>query len=104
MKDVDLPEIKYRKIFSWLVLYLLIWILGGTILYLVTVSFYPGVSSWLYGLAAWSAAGVSGTLVTFLPSGLGLVEVVSSLVLSHPDPIFDQRGCIAGNANITHRV
>jgi uncharacterized membrane protein YbhN (UPF0104 family) len=82
MKDVDLPEIKFRKIFSWLVLYLLIWILGGTILYLVTVSFYPGVSSWLYGLAAWSAAGVSGTLVTFLPSGLGLVELVSSLVLS----------------------
>ena len=82
LKGVELPEIRFRKILSWLALYLLIWILGGTILYLITVSIYPGLNSWLYSLAAWSAAGVSGTLVTFLPSGLGLVELVSSLVLS----------------------
>jgi uncharacterized membrane protein YbhN (UPF0104 family) len=86
LKDADLPSIQYRKILTWLILYLFIWALGGTTLYLITLSVYPGDRSWLYSLAAWSAAGVSGTLVTFLPSGLGVVELVTSLILTAQIP------------------
>ncbi len=86
LNETDLPKIEYGKILYWLFLYLVIWTLGGTILYIVVVSMYFGVSSWIYCLAAWSSAGVSGTLVTFLPSGLGVSEMVSSLLLSSQLP------------------
>jgi uncharacterized membrane protein YbhN (UPF0104 family) len=82
IKDPLIEDISYRSVAFWVIIYLIIWFLGGTILFLVVNSIYPGKVSLFTSLSAWSAGSVSGTLMTFLPSGLGLTEAVTSLLLS----------------------
>jgi hypothetical protein len=86
LKDDDVIHIHYKDILIWLTIYLIIWLLGGTIFFIVASSVtsgtFFGVKEWLFSLITWAAGTVSGTIVTFLPSGLGLTELVTSLVLT----------------------
>jgi len=89
-----------RKILGWLALYLPLWLVGGTILYLVVTALYPiPLSLWPLCLGAWSLAGVIGTLIVILPSGLGVNEAALSLILAtHVPP------AIAVTAAIVMRI
>jgi hypothetical protein len=79
--------VDYPQILKWLIQYMMIWILGGMMLYLIILSIEPSaLSNLVTCLGAWSIGGVSGTLITILPGGLGLTEASLSLVLSTTFP------------------
>lgn len=81
-KDKTVSFISYRVMLAWLVGYIGLWVLGALILYLIIYAIYPlDPSLWLLALVAWSLSGVTGTIITFLPSGLGITEVTMSLIL-----------------------
>jgi uncharacterized membrane protein YbhN (UPF0104 family) len=82
-----IKTLRYTQILLWTVVYIFIWMLGGTILYLIILSLYPaGSTAWFASLGAWSLGGISGTLITVLPAGLGLTEVTIGLILANSIP------------------
>jgi hypothetical protein len=81
-KDENPPPIPYGSMLKLLIGYVLIWLIGGTMLFVIIAALYPvGAALWFQALIAWSFSGVSGMLITFLPSGLGIVEIAMSLIL-----------------------
>jgi hypothetical protein len=81
------PLVPYRAILGWLSVYLVIWVLGGLILYLIAnavtvvdLGFAP------YLIGSWSLVGVLSVLVFFLPTNLGFTEVGLSLLLASVMP------------------
>lgn len=76
-------KIKFTKILSWIIGYSLIWLCGGFFLFLIILSVKPDVSiSWIQSIFPWLSSGVVGMIITFLPSGLGAVEITLSYILS----------------------
>jgi hypothetical protein len=81
--DKDAGHLSYRNILIWLSFYIILWLVGGSMLYLVLRTFLPlEVQMWATCVGAWSIAGVSGLLIQILPTGLGLSEATLSLILS----------------------
>ncbi len=84
-------SIRHKNVLIWLLLYILSWLNGGLILYLLLKSFYVGVpSSLLPALCGFVAlSGATGICVSAIPGGLGLRELSLSTLLSNylPDPI-----------------
>jgi uncharacterized membrane protein YbhN (UPF0104 family) len=79
----DASNLSYRNILTWLCFYFVLWLVGGSMLYLILRAFLPvGTEIWAICIGAWSIAGVSGLLIQILPSGLGLSEATLSLILS----------------------
>jgi uncharacterized membrane protein YbhN (UPF0104 family) len=82
-QDNPPKTITYRLVLGWFVHYLLIWLVGGTILFLIIQALFgTTLSLWPICVAAWCVAGVAGTLILLLPSGLGLSEATISLLLA----------------------
>jgi len=76
-------KIKFTKILSWMIGYSLIWLCGGFFLFLIILSVKPdGEISWIQSIFPWLSSGVVGMIITFLPSGLGAVEITLSYILS----------------------
>lgn len=60
----------------WLALYSIVWILGGSILFLFVQSVSGNESfTWLESLRVWSLSGSMSMLIIFLPSSLGIREI-----------------------------
>lgn len=77
------PGLRYRDTLAWLLIYAVVWAVGGVMLYAVVnavstveVRLLPGL------IAAWTLSGVASALATFSPSGLGIREVTLALLLT----------------------
>ena len=80
-------KLTYRSTVGWILSYMLIWLIGGTVLFLVIKAMIEvPLSLWPVCIAAWCAAGVAGTLAIFLPAGFGLSEATISLILASQIP------------------
>jgi len=81
--DESLPRINNKKIIFWLIGYSVIWVLGGFLLLLIIHSIdLDSKIIWYQSVFSWVSSGVIGMIITFLPSGLGVVEVSLSSSLS----------------------
>ena len=79
----DAPKVPYANIIRWLLLYLIPWLVGGLVLYLIAISVLPlPLSDLPYVMGAFSLVGTLSVLVIFLPSNFGFTEVGLSLLLS----------------------
>ncbi len=86
-KSEQIERLTFKAIITWLFFYLLLWLVGGTILFLILKALFTvPLSFWPTCVAAWSFTGVAATLVLILPSGLGLTEATLSLLLSTQIP------------------
>ena len=84
---LDAGSLEYRVILKSLVLYMLIWVLGGVVLFLIANSIYPlQMTDLSYVIGAWSIVGFITSVLLFLPTNLGLTEVGISLLLSNIMP------------------
>lgn len=76
-------KISSIKLLIWLIGYMVIWVLGGVMLSLIVLALSPhSLSYFVQILTAWTISGISGIVITFLPSGLGVVELTLSLILN----------------------
>lgn len=85
-----LYNLRYRDTLVWLGIYIVVWIVGGLVLYLGVNVFYPLPLTQLPGIiGAWTLSGVAASLVFLSPSGLGIRELTLSFLLSHyvPTPL-----------------
>ena len=83
-------DLRYRDTLVWLGIYIIVWIVGGLVLYSAVNVFYPLPLTQLPGIiGAWTLSGVAASLVFFSPSGLGIRELTLSFLLSHyiPTPL-----------------
>lgn len=81
--QANAPLPPYRAILQWLGAYLLIWVLGGLILYCIANAVTNvDLRTAPYIIGSWSLVGVLAVTVFFLPSNLGLTEVGLSLLLA----------------------
>lgn len=86
-RNEDVDSIKYSVLLGFLARYIVIWLGGGILLILKVNAIYPvDTPLWLPIMFAWSLSGVAGMLITFLPSGLGVMELTLSLVLGQIMP------------------
>ncbi|MEZ4735763.1 MAG: hypothetical protein R3E79_52400 [Caldilineaceae bacterium] len=82
-KIVETPRLQYWQLLGWVVLYSLIWVIGGAVLYLVSNTVTTiSLSHLPYFIGSWSVVGTLSILVFFLPSNLGFTEVGLSLLLA----------------------
>jgi hypothetical protein len=88
LKEDALPvTLQYLDTLQWLLLYLVVWILGGLMLYATIRSIYSLPVSYLQQVIAdWTLSGVLTSFITFLPAGVGLKEVTLTLLLSRYMP------------------
>ncbi len=86
-QEAPQEKLTYKRTLGWILSYMLVWLIGGTVLFLV-VKMYLDVplSLWPICIAIWCAAGVAGTLTIFLPAGFGLSEATISLFLASQIP------------------
>lgn len=83
----DVQNLPYLKILQWLVTYVVIWIAGGVVVYLVTQAITTGtITDAIYLIGSWAIVGVFSTLIFFLPSNFGILEVSLSLLLTNIMP------------------
>lgn len=83
MKMGDVTQLRYASILRWLILYALIWLLGGLILFLIAAAIAPlGWEHLAYVIGVWCSVSAISVAVFFLPSNFGVTEVGISLLLS----------------------
>ena len=88
---VEFPQsIQMLQVVQWITAYIVVWVLGGLVLFGVTNIVFD--IDWMflpYLIGCWSLVGVVSTSLFFLPSNLGVTEVGLSLLLSRivPSPI-----------------
>jgi uncharacterized membrane protein YbhN (UPF0104 family) len=83
-------DLSYRRVLSWLVLYGLVWILGGLMLFALIQMIYPVPLARLpQTIGAWSLSGMVSVVMAILPVGLGFRELALGLLLTNflPDGI-----------------
>lgn len=81
--DSSFHELSYSVLLNWLLGYSLLWVLGGGMLNLIVLAFSPNsIEYFIQILTGWTISGMSGILITFLPSGLGVVEMTLTLILT----------------------
>jgi hypothetical protein len=80
-------DLHYQDTLAWLGIYIVVWIVGGVVLYSAVNAFYPLSLAQLPGIiGAWTLSGVAASLVFFSPSGLGIRELTLSFLLSYYIP------------------
>jgi hypothetical protein len=85
-----LHDLRYQDTLVWLGIYVVVWIVGGLVLFSAVNVFYPLPLTQLPGvIGAWTLSGVAASLVFLSPSGLGIRELTLSFLLSHyiPTPL-----------------
>jgi len=84
----EVPQLHYRDMLTWLLLYVLVWAVGGVTLYSVVAGLHPLPLSGLpHIVRAWSLSGAAAVIVFFSPSGLGIKEVTLTLLLVPVIPV-----------------
>ncbi len=89
-KDRPSGTLRYRDTLTWLGIYVVVWLVGGLVLYSGVNVFYPLPPAQLPEVVgAWSLSGVAASLVFLSPSGLGIRELTLSFLLSQyiPAPV-----------------
>jgi uncharacterized membrane protein YbhN (UPF0104 family) len=76
-------NLKYINILSWLLSYIFIWIFGGIMLFLIVLAFTNKVlpENLFLIISGWAISGITGMIITFLPSGLGITELTLVMIL-----------------------
>ena len=78
----SLPTLRYRRLWLWIGLYSIPWIIGGIVLYLIAnLVTVVSLTHLPYVIGSWSLVGTLSFLVFFLPTNLGFSEVGLSLLL-----------------------
>lgn len=80
----------YPKVLVWILIFALVWLIGGTALYFVARTFtFVGIEKVPFFLGVWSFVGIMSFILMFLPTNLGFNEIGISLLLSQvlPSPI-----------------
>lgn len=76
-------ELRYRQVLGWLLIYGLIWLMGGLVLFALIETIYPVSLEWLpRTVGAWSLSGMVAVVAAVLPVGLGFRELTLSLLLA----------------------
>lgn len=87
---IDAGVFRYKDILRWIIVYSLIWILGGVTLFLIgnIVSELP-LNSLSFVVGSWSIVGVLSSTLIFSPSNFGVTEIGLSLLLGQvvPTPV-----------------
>lgn len=80
----DWSSIRYRKLLLWVALYVATWYAGGALLYVVVIMITPlGLGSLMGIIGVWCTVGiVSVIFFSFLPFGLGAIELTMTAMLS----------------------
>lgn len=79
----DPPLLHYGHIAIWIVLYAVVWLLGGVMLYLIAYGLVQTGPEYLpYIVAAWTLTGTLSVIFIFLPSNFGFTEIALSVLLS----------------------
>jgi hypothetical protein len=79
--------LRYQDTLVWLGIYVIVWTVGGLVLYSAINVFYPLPLTQLPGvIGAWTLSGVAASLVFLIPSGLGIRELTLSFLLSYYIP------------------
>jgi len=81
-KQLAVP-LHYRDMLLLLGVYLLVWGVGGCMLYVMILALYPLSWTQLPGvIGVWGLSGVVASLVLFSPAGLGIKELTLSVLLA----------------------
>lgn len=81
-EQLEVVQYSYAKLLLWIVCYILLWLLGGIVLYFNIKLLHPlTFHHLLYIIGSWTAVGTLSVLVFFLPTNLGFTEIGLSLLL-----------------------
>lgn len=81
--NIQITKIQVSQWISWIVQYMIIWVLGGLILFSVSKMVYPELTASLSQvISIWVFVGVFSYFLFFLPTNLGLSELGISVLLS----------------------
>ncbi len=81
--NIATPQLRYRQLFTWLMLYILAWFGSGLVFYLLSHAFFSlGPEHMLYAIGIWALIGALSSLVFFLPSNFGFTEIGIALLMS----------------------
>ena len=75
--------VRYDRLLLLLLVYIVLWMMGGCVLYAVIVALYPlSLSELPWVIGAWSISGVAATIAFISPSSFGIKEIALSLLLT----------------------
>ena len=81
------PNLHYGRVLSWLVGYVVLYVLGGVMFFWIGNAVTPiAARHFPYVLGSWTLVSTLSVLVFFLPSNLGFTEVGLSLLLANLIP------------------
>ncbi len=89
-REAQVVHLRYRDTLAWLFLYVWTWLFSGAMLFVIIRSLFDLPLGHLPQiLADWTLAGLATSLLTFLPTNLGLQEVTLTLLLARyvPEPV-----------------
>jgi glycosyltransferase 2 family protein len=84
------PEVSIIDTVQWVAVYGAVWAVGGLVLFSTINALYPIPLNNLPDImSVWILSGIAGTLVTFIPSGLGITEATLTFLLQDfvPPPL-----------------
>ena len=78
-----------KDILAWLILYILVWMIGGISFHCFIAAFYSSLSAGLlpFTLGVSIAYSLSGFIAFFVPAGMGVKELTGAYLLSHVLPM-----------------
>lgn len=81
-------KIKFRSLVLWIFSYSVIWVLGGSIIFMIAKAMYQNIliENWSYVIGSWTLVGILSTVMFFFPSNLGVTELGLTLLLSQIMP------------------
>jgi hypothetical protein len=80
----------YTQLLTWTGLYMLLWLIGGCLIYLIINLIFPLELRYIwFVIGSWTVVGTLTQLIFFLPTNFGITEISLSLLLSviMPSPI-----------------
>jgi hypothetical protein len=83
-------DVDYQHMLMWTIMYSLVWMVGGVILYLLVRTLYPlPIHNVPTVIGIWAIGGVVSHLAVLTPGGLGIKELTMATLLSNliPTPI-----------------
>jgi uncharacterized membrane protein YbhN (UPF0104 family) len=82
--DHHTPAVRYRHLVAWVLLYALVWSVGGLLLFVVIGALRPLPLAQLPAIVGvWAASGLASMLIfNFVPLGLGVTEITLAALLS----------------------
>lgn len=76
-------DLRYRHLIGWVLLYALVWLVGGGILFVLATTIHPlPISTLPAVIGIWAASGFVSLVFSFIPFGLGVQELALSALLT----------------------